>query len=167
MWHEGSGSPAGGGQGLSPSESPACKSLNGMVTPSCQCCCPGPVSVCEACVKHPTAQNTVAAHEWWPLFLLWRLAVSWWFWPLRPVAGVSGAPLVAQTVKNPPAMQEAWVQFLGQENPLEKGDTPVFLLGESHGQRTGGLQSIMSAVTPEQMRKGCWAPAQLGDGHAS
>ena len=30
-------------------------------------------------------------------------------------------PLVAQTVKNPPAMQETWVQFLGQENALEKG----------------------------------------------
>ena len=29
--------------------------------------------------------------------------------------------LVAQTVKNLPAMQEAWVQFLGQEDPLEKG----------------------------------------------
>ena len=32
-----------------------------------------------------------------------------------------GAPPVAQTAKNPPAMQETWVQFLGQENPLEKG----------------------------------------------
>ena len=29
--------------------------------------------------------------------------------------------LVAQLVKNPPAMQETRVQFLGQENPLEKG----------------------------------------------
>ena len=28
--------------------------------------------------------------------------------------------LVAQTVKNLPAVQEAWVQSLGQENPLEK-----------------------------------------------
>ena len=24
-------------------------------------------------------------------------------------------------VKNPPAMQETWIQFLGQEDPLEKG----------------------------------------------
>ena len=30
------------------------------------------------------------------------------------------ASLVAQTVKNLPAMQEAWVQSLGQEDPLEK-----------------------------------------------
>ena len=31
------------------------------------------------------------------------------------------ASLVAQAVKNLPAMQEAWVPSLGQENPLEKG----------------------------------------------
>ena len=31
------------------------------------------------------------------------------------------ASLIAQLVKNPPAMQETPVQFLGQENPLEKG----------------------------------------------
>ena len=29
--------------------------------------------------------------------------------------------LVAQLVKNPPAMQETLVRFLGQEDPLEKG----------------------------------------------
>ena len=29
--------------------------------------------------------------------------------------------LVAQIVKNLPVMQENWVQFLGQEDPLEKG----------------------------------------------
>ena len=28
---------------------------------------------------------------------------------------------MAQTVKNPPAMQETWVQSLGWEDPLEKG----------------------------------------------
>ena len=32
----------------------------------------------------------------------------------------SGASLVAQSIKNLPAMQEIWVQFLGQEDPLEK-----------------------------------------------
>jgi len=32
-----------------------------------------------------------------------------------------GASLVAQMVKNPPAMQETWVQSLGWEDPLEKG----------------------------------------------
>ena len=28
--------------------------------------------------------------------------------------------LIAQSVKNLPAMQETWVQFLDQEDPLEK-----------------------------------------------
>ena len=33
------------------------------------------------------------------------------------------ASLVAQLVKNPPAMQETWVRSLGWEDPLEKGKT--------------------------------------------
>ena len=45
------------------------------------------------------------------------------------------ASLVAQLVKNPPAMWETWVQPLGWEDPLEKGKatTPVFWPGEFHG----------------------------------
>ena len=35
----------------------------------------------------------------------------------------SWASLVAQLVKNPPAMQETWVQFPGWEDPLKKGKT--------------------------------------------
>ena len=31
------------------------------------------------------------------------------------------ASLVAQVVKNPPKMQETWVRFLDQKDPLEKG----------------------------------------------
>ena len=33
----------------------------------------------------------------------------------------SGASLVAQLVKNPPAIRETWVRSLGWEDPLEKG----------------------------------------------
>ena len=33
----------------------------------------------------------------------------------------SWVSLVAQTVKNPPAMRETWVRSLGQEDPLEEG----------------------------------------------
>ena len=33
----------------------------------------------------------------------------------------SWASLVAQLVKNPPAMWESWVRYLGWEDPLEKG----------------------------------------------
>ena len=34
-----------------------------------------------------------------------------------------GASLVAQLVKNLPAIRETWVRSLGWENPLEKGET--------------------------------------------
>ena len=37
--------------------------------------------------------------------------------------GYEWASLVAQIVKNPPAMLETWVQFLFWEDPLEKGMT--------------------------------------------
>ena len=42
---------------------------------------------------------------------------------------MGSSSLIAQLVKNPPAMQETLVQFLGQEDPLEAGmtTTPVFL----------------------------------------
>ena len=47
------------------------------------------------------------------------------------------ASLMTQLVKNPPAMQETWVQSLGWEDPLEKGKAtfpfwsgPVFWPGE-------------------------------------
>ena len=48
----------------------------------------------------------------------------------------SWASLVAQMVKNLPAMQEMQVRSLGQEDPLEKGmaTTPVFLPGKFQGQ---------------------------------
>ena len=47
----------------------------------------------------------------------------------------SWASLVAQLVKNLPAMWEAWVRSLGQEDPLEKGMAthPSILDGEFHG----------------------------------
>ena len=43
--------------------------------------------------------------------------------------------LVAQLVKNPPAMREIWVRSLGWEDPLEKErlPSPVFWPGEFHG----------------------------------
>ena len=42
-------------------------------------------------------------------------------------------------VNNPPAMQETWVQFLGQEIvPWRRKwqPTPVFLPGEFHGEQS-------------------------------
>ena len=34
---------------------------------------------------------------------------------------ITWASLVAQTVKNPPAVQETWVSSLGWDDPLEEG----------------------------------------------
>jgi len=47
----------------------------------------------------------------------------------------NGDSLVAQPVKNPPAMQETWVRSLGWEDPWrrEQLPTPVFWPGEFHG----------------------------------
>ena len=53
---------------------------------------------------------------------------------------------VAQMVKKKkmPVMWETWVRSLGQEDPLEKERTPVFLAGEFYGQRSlvGYIQSM-------------------------
>ena len=43
------------------------------------------------------------------------------------------ASLVAQLVKNLPTMWETWAQSLGWEDPLEKGNPPIFWPGEFHG----------------------------------
>ena len=56
---------------------------------------------------------------------------------------------MAQLVKNPPAMQEAWVRPLGWEDPLEKGKATLSSVlawripwtEEPGGQQAMGLQS--------------------------
>ena len=59
-----------------------------------------------------------------------------------------GAPLVVQIAKNLPAMQETQVLSLGLEDLWRRKwqTTPVFLPGESHGQRrlVGYIQSMGS-----------------------
>ena len=53
------------------------------------------------------------------MYLLWKQAkVRFSFQVLN---SITSHYLVAQTVKNPPAMQETWVRPLGREDPLEKG----------------------------------------------
>ena len=57
------------------------------------------------------------------------------------------ASLVAQMVKNLPAMQETWVQFLSQEDPLEKemethSSIPAWRIPWT--EEPGGLQSMGS-----------------------
>ena len=55
--------------------------------------------------------------------------------------------MVAQTVKNWPAVQETWVQPLGQEDPLEEGMAPhcsVLAWRLPRTEEPGGLQSMGS-----------------------
>ena len=52
---------------------------------------------------------------------------------------------MAQTVKNPPAMQETWVQSLGQEDPLQKGTathSSIFAWRIPRTEEPCGLQSM-------------------------
>ena len=52
---------------------------------------------------------------------------------------------MAQIVKNPPAMQETWVQSLGQEDPLEKEmatHSSILAWEIPWMEEPGGLQSI-------------------------
>ena len=63
---------------------------------------------------------------------------SWTLVTLLGKAGLWIDSLGAQMVKNPPAVQETQVQSLGWEDPWRREwlPTPVFLPGESHGQRS-------------------------------
>ena len=65
--------------------------------------------------------------------------------PAFHISTMGWASLVAQTVKNPPAMQETWVPSLGGEYTLRRAwqPTPVFLPGASSWtEEPGRLQSM-------------------------
>ena len=64
----------------------------------------------------------------------------------------SGASLVAQTVKNLPAMQKTWVQFLGWEEPMEEvmATYSSILPGKFHGQRS--LVGTIHGVAKSQIQ---------------
>ena len=52
---------------------------------------------------------------------------------------------MAQMVKSPPAMQETWVRFLGQEDPLEEGvatHSSILAWRVPWTEEPGGLQSM-------------------------
>ena len=72
-------------------------------------------------------------------------------------------------VKNPPAMQESWVQSPYWEDTLEKEwqATPVFLPGEFHGQRSLGFSGLKSRVakswTPLSNSHFQWSLLRLDD----
>ena len=80
-------------------------------------------------------------------FIYYQPSNSQSFGPDQPLYWAS---LIAHLVKNPPAMQETLVRFLGLEDPLEKGQdtTPVFwgfpcgLAGKESACNAGDLGSI-------------------------
>ena len=47
---------------------------------------------------------------------------------LTSILGSIKASLVAQLVKNPPTMWEAWVRSLGWEDPLEEGKATLSII---------------------------------------
>ena len=54
--------------------------------------------------------------------------------------------MVAQTVKNPPAMQDTWVRSLGWEDPLEKEmamHSRILAWRIPWTEEPGGLQSML------------------------
>ena len=54
--------------------------------------------------------------------------------------------LVVQMIKNLPAIQETWVQSLGQADPLEKGKathSSILVWRISWTEEPGGLQSMV------------------------
>ena len=65
----------------------------------------------------------------------------------------SWASLVVQTVKNPPAMQETWVQSMGWDDPLEEGmATHSSILACRIPRNRGAWQTTVHEVAKSQTR---------------
>ena len=61
---------------------------------------------------------------------------------------MQGPSLVAQMVKNPPAVQKTWVQSLGQEDPLEKGmATQSSILAMNRGTWRAAVHGVAKSRT--------------------
>ena len=74
--------------------------------------------------------------------------------PSDPPVTSEWATLVAQTVKNPPAVQEAWVQSLGWEDPPEEGiATHSSILAWRIPMDTGAWQATALGVAKSRTRQ--------------
>ena len=82
---------------------------------------------------------SLTGHSVWS----WHLTLDYIKHSLNVLSHEKLAYLVAQTVKNPPAMQETWVWFLSGQDPWRREwqPTPVFWPGE-WTEDPGGLQSM-------------------------
>ena len=67
---------------------------------------------------------------------------------MRMLLVIGRASLVAQMVKNPPAMRETWVRSLGREDPLKEGmATHSSILAWRIPTDRGGWQATVHGVT--------------------
>ena len=105
-------------------------------------------NACRACSSVPTRSWPWELSIWISVSALVLLCSAWKAAAMNPIyiylwgAGVS---LVAQMVKNLPAMQGTCVQSLGWEDPLVEGvanHSSIFAWGIPWTQEPGGLQSM-------------------------
>ena len=68
-------------------------------------------------LQYSCLENLMEGGAWWAT--VHRVSKSWT--QLSDFTHSLTPSLIAQLVKNLPAMQETPIQFLGQEDPLEKG----------------------------------------------
>ena len=68
------------------------------------------------------------------------------------LGGTFRASLVAQTVKNPLALWEPWVQSLGREDPLEKEGNPLQYSCLENPMDRGSWWATVHGVTKSQTR---------------
>ena len=71
------------------------------------------------CIVHGVTKSLTRLSDFTFTFMFTELIMGAILKNLRNIP-IIWASLIAQLVKNPPAMQETLVQFLGQEDPLEK-----------------------------------------------
>ena len=101
-----------------------------------------------SCVHHYTT-NSVSTHLWFSQVMgsevgFRKFQLSW-----NHQLYLHWTSLVAQLVKNLPAMWETWIQSLGWEDPLEKGNlsSPVFWPGEFHGLQSMGVAKSQTQLS--------------------
>jgi len=122
--------------GLASSRKPSSASASHSHIPPVLSLCPLPTTLldfCHADSAYPQGH-----------FLSGMIIMCWWFGGRGLSDEYSMVSLVAQRIKNLPAMLETWVRSLGWENPLQKGmTTHSSILGWRipWTEEPGGLQS--------------------------
>ena len=87
---------------------------------------------------------------------------------LKGISKLCWASLIAQLVKNPPAMQETLIQFLGQEVPLEKGQATHCIQDgrvEGHALIFSSENSKITTLSKQPSTGECWIPPKKDTPH--